>query len=141
MANTLALKAADLVPLATAHGGLLRMIRPLLPSIVASKADRGWFQIGFHILVGMMMAIAYAYVVEPAIKATPWAKGTIYALAVWLLNASVVLPVTGEGFAGSYHLSIAGILWFAVAHTLFFVTTAILFASLRPDETERQNAK
>jgi len=28
-------------------------------------------------------------------------KGSAYALVVWLLNAAVVLPATGDGFAGS----------------------------------------
>jgi hypothetical protein len=85
--NTIALKAADLVPLATAHGGLLRLLSPALP-------------------IG------------------PWLKGAIYAAAVWLLNAAIILPLTGEGFAGTAHLGAAGITWFAAAHTLFFLLLA-----------------
>jgi hypothetical protein len=43
----------------------------------------------------------------------------------------VVLPLTGEGFAGSTHLTFAGMLWFAAAHTLFFVALGWLYARLR----------
>jgi hypothetical protein len=47
------------------------------------------------------------------------------------LNAFVVLPATGEGFAGSAHLTLAGIMWFAVAHTLFFMVLATAYGALR----------
>jgi hypothetical protein len=48
----------------------------------------------------------------------------------WLINASVVLPASGEGFAGSAHLTIAGIAWYAASHTLYFLTLAYGFARL-----------
>jgi hypothetical protein len=38
---------------------------------------------------------------------------------------------TGDGIAGSRRLTVAGMAWFAAAHTLFFVTQAILYAQLR----------
>jgi hypothetical protein len=58
-------------------------------------------------------------------------KGSAYALVVWLLNAAVVLPATGDGFAGSAHLSLADMIWFAGAHTLFFVLLAGLYGRLK----------
>jgi hypothetical protein len=122
--NTLALKAADLVPLATARGGLLRLIKPWL-SLVAPVPNSAEFQTGFHLFVGILMALFYAYALEPWLPRGAWLKGFLYALAVWLLNAIVVLPATGEGFAGSAHLTLPGMIWFAVAHTLFFVLLAI----------------
>jgi len=142
--NTLALKAADWIPLATARGGLLRLIRPWCgPILQASGVAAAWrragapapgspaFQIGFHVAVGLAMALFYAFVLEPLLTGRPWLKGATYALAVWFLNAVVVLPATGEGFAGSAHLTLAGMVWFAGAHILFFVPLAILFAALR----------
>jgi hypothetical protein len=135
--NTIALKAADLVPLATAHGGLLRLLSgwlgPLLQAsgiaslwtgIGGPAADTALFQTGFHLAVGIGMALFYAFVLEPALPAGPWLKGAIYAAAVWLLNAAIVLPLTGEGFAGTAHLGVAGIIWFAAAHTVFFLLLA-----------------
>jgi hypothetical protein len=141
--NTLALRAADLISLPTAHGGLLRLLSRWL-----SRPSQHWgisslwsaagfpepnapiFQTSFHLFVGMLMALFYAFVLEPVLSGGPFAKGAIYAAALWLLNACLVLPATGEGFAGSVHLSVAGIAWFAAAHTLFFLTLTYMFASL-----------
>jgi hypothetical protein len=68
--NTVVLKAADLIHLPTAHGGLLRLLsfgfsKPLQQSGIASiwwafgapALATQTFQIGFHILVGLMMAL------------------------------------------------------------------------------------
>jgi len=41
------------------------------------------------------------------------------------------LPLTGEGFAGSAHLTFAGMAWFAAAQTLFFVAVALIYRALR----------
>lgn len=95
------------------------------------------FQTGFHVAVGLLMALAYVYVVEPLLKGGAWTKGFVYALAVWLLNAFVVLPLTGEGVAGSTHLALAGMVWFAAAHTLFFVWLAVMYSWLRSDRGTR----
>jgi len=65
------------------------------------------FQIGFHLVVGILMALFYAFVLEPLLPRGVWLEGWIYAVAVWILNAAVVVPATGEGFAGSAHLSLA----------------------------------
>jgi hypothetical protein len=59
------------------------------------------FQVGFHILVGLMMALFYAFVLEPAMPWSTTVKGLVYLAVVWLVNALIVLPATGEGFAGS----------------------------------------
>ena len=128
--NTAALAAADLVPLATAHGGLLRLLVVMSADAFPIPMGRG-FQAGFHIVVGLAMALFYALVLEPLLRGPSWLRGLIYAVAVWLTNAAVVLPATSEGFAGSRHLTLAGMLWFAAAHTLFFVLLAVLYARLR----------
>jgi hypothetical protein len=46
------------------------------------------------------------------------------------VNALIVLPATGEGFAGSANLTLAGIAWFAAAHCIFFMMLAYGFAFL-----------
>ena len=38
-------------------------------------------------------------------------------------------------FAGSRHLTLAGMVWFAAAHTLFFVVLAVLYARLQGGHT------
>lgn len=123
--NSLLLRAADLIPLATAHGGLLRLLQTITGIHVTATAAFRW---EFHAAVGLAMAVVYAYVLEPNLPGSPFVKGLLYALTVWVLNAAVVLPLTGEGFAGSRHLTVAGMAWFAAAHTVFFVGLALLYA-------------
>lgn len=142
--NTAVLKLADFISLPTAHGGLLRLISPWFAEpMKRSGLTFLWqhtggplpnspiFQTGFHLAVGVAMAIFYAFAVEPFLGGRAVVKGLIYAAAVWLLNAAVVLPLTGEGFAGSEHLALAGMAWFAAAHTLFFVILSLLYRVLR----------
>jgi len=121
--NMLALAAADFVPVATAHGGLLR----LLVRFGLHAPATPQFQAAFHILVGLLMAVVYAFVLDPLLNGTALVKGLIYAAGVWLINAVFVLPMTGEGLAGSRHLSLLGMAWFAAAHTLFFVLLALFY--------------
>jgi len=127
--NTAVLAAADLVPLATAHGGLLRLLVILTGGAISPTG--AVFQTGFHVAVGLAMAVFYAFILEPFLRGPSWLRGLLYALAVWLANAAIVLPATGEGFAGSRHLTLAGMVWFATAHTLFFVVQAVLYSRLR----------
>jgi hypothetical protein len=141
--NTLALKAADLISLPTAHGGLLRLITLGFSGVLqqsgissvwtqmgAPAPNSPTFQIGFHILVGLMMSIIYGFVLEPLMPWGATVKGLAYAIGLWLINAIIILPVTGEGFAGIASLSVAGILWFAAAHTLFYMMLAYGFELL-----------
>jgi hypothetical protein len=127
--NTAVLAAADLVPLATAHGGLLRLLVILTGGAISPTG--ALFQTGFHVAVGLAMAVFYAFALEPFLRGPSWLRGLLYALVVWLANAAIVLPATGEGFAGSRHLTLAGMVWFATAHTLFFVVQAMLYSRLR----------
>jgi hypothetical protein len=128
--NTLVLAAADLVPLSTAHGGLLRLLVTLTGGILRLPTGAS-FQTGFHVTIGLAMAQFYAFGLEPWMRGPSWRRGFSYGVAVWLVNAFVVLPIIGEGVAGSRSLTLVGIIWFAGAHMLFFVVQAILFARLR----------
>jgi hypothetical protein len=141
IANTLVLEAADLIPLVTARGGLLKLLKiylsapfaglgiaDLWASLPLPTPDSHAYKTGFHIFVGMLMALFYAYVVEPLLPGTALMKGLLYALAVWLANAFIVLPWIGEGIAGSANLDAGGMIYFAFAHTVFFVLLALLYA-------------
>ncbi len=128
--NSLLLLAADLVPLTTAHGGLLRLLQMMTGLHLPATSAFKW---GFHGAVGLGMALVYAYVMEPAFPASAIIKGLLYALVVWCLNSAFVLPLIGEGFAGSQHLTFAGMAWFAGAHTTFFVCLALLYAQFREE--------
>jgi hypothetical protein len=128
--NTLILDAARLVPLATGNGGLLRFLVMLTGGAFPAPAG-AVFQTAFHIGIGLAMALLYAFVLEPWMRVPSWLRGVLFATAVWLINALIVLPAIGEGIAGSRDLTLAGMIWFAGAHTLFFLVLAILFAQLR----------
>jgi hypothetical protein len=129
--NTLALHVARIVPVATGNGGLLRFFVMLSGGALSAPAGAA-FQNGFHIVTGLAMAFFYAFVLEPWIRVPSWLRGVLFATAVWLLNAIIVLPAIGEGIAGSHDLPLAGLVWFAGAHTLFFLVLAILFDRLHP---------
>ena len=78
------------------------------------------------------MAVVYVFFLEPRRGASPLLRGVLYGTAIWLLNALIVLPAIGEGIAGQYHLSAAGIGGFAVAHMSYFLTLSLLISSVRP---------
>lgn len=128
--NTLALDAAQLVPLATGNGGLLRFLVMLTGGDFPAPAGVV-FRTGFHIVIGLAMALFYAFALEPWMRVPSWLGGLLFATAVWLINALIVLPTIGEGIAGSRGLTLAGMAWFALAHTLFFLVFTILFDRLR----------
>lgn len=141
--NTSLLASVDAFGLKTAHGGLLRLLEDLAGGIAGQLGLTAWwstivtavssahFQFFFHVFVGLLMAIFYAYVVEPTSIGRPCVKGLIYAAFVWIVNAVIVLPLIGEGFAGSRSLGAGGMIGFAVAHTVFFVLLAVLYEPMR----------
>jgi hypothetical protein len=142
--NTALLSAAGAVGFVTARGGLLRLIEntgagvatalgqaSLWNDVVSRTASGPHFQNAFHVCVGLLMALFYAYAVEPLLTGAAWRKGLVYAAAIWLLNAFGVLPLIGQGIAGSRSLGIAGMVGFACIHTVFFVLLAVLYPSLR----------
>lgn len=136
LGNELLLAAAGLVPLATADGGLLRL------AVVSSGGrlhppSSYAFGVLFHVLIALLMALAYAWLLEPHLPGSAWRKGWQYALAVWLLNAFVVLPAIGKGVAGHLSINVAGMLWFALAHAAFFLVLAWMYQRLYRGGTAR----
>lgn len=126
LANMAALALCDLAGIATAHGGLLKLVRMVtgLPPLGAAG------QQVFHFAVGLAMALAYGLALEPRLPGKPLTKGLIYAALVWIANAAFVLPITGEGFAGLRYITLPGMLLFAMAHMLFFTLLAVIYPRL-----------
>jgi hypothetical protein len=122
--NLAALWSAELIHLPTAHGGLLKLLVQFTGLSLPHVAS---FKIAFHVVVGLAMAVIYALFLEPRWPASALTLGLAYAAIVWVGNAFVVLPLIGAGIAGSAVLSAPGILWFAAAHTIFFVVLALLY--------------
>ncbi len=143
--NTALLAAADAISLVTARGGLLKLLTVAFgSSLTRLGVGALWtqsglpapggttFQLGFHVVVGLAMALLYGLALEAWLAGPPWRKGLVYAMVVWLANALIVLPLLGEGVAGSRSLGLPGIACFAAVHTMFFVGLAVLFAHAMP---------
>lgn len=84
----------------------------------------------FHVIVGLILAVIYALFLEPRLRKvfTPLVSGLFYALGVWLVNAWIVLPLLGMGIAGESIVRPIGMIYFAFAHTTFFVILSLLYA-------------
>jgi hypothetical protein len=151
-ANMALLGTASAAGITTAHGGLLllfektvRHLAPLLRLVAQTNqwsilpVSSVWFQNGFHVLTGLFMAIFYAYILDQRLYGRPLVKGLLYGTAVWLFNAFVVLPLTGEGIAGSAHLNAIGMISFAVSHMAFFEVLSVLYGCLIEAKTNNNS--
>ena len=138
--NILLLNLADALGIVTARGGLQRLVKLWVTAPITRSGigeiwgglglpgpDSAVFRTGFKVCVGLGMAIFYALVLETRLPGGTLSKGLAYALFAWLLNAFAVLPLLGEGIAGSRVLTVFGMLWFAVAHTVFFIAVAVIY--------------
>ena len=130
--NTAMLEAADWIPLVTARGGLLKLLKIYFASPLAGLgvADlwaacifplptRMLSRRGFTSSSGCLWRCSTLSHSSPFSLDRQLVKGLVYALLVWLANAFIVLPWIGEGIAGSGFLSAAGMIYFTVAHTSF----------------------
>ena len=142
--NILLLNLADALGIVTARGGLQRLVKLFVTAPIARsgvgevwismglpRPDSAIFRTGFKVCVGLGMAILYALVLETRLGGNTFAKGATYAAFAWILNAFLVLPLLGEGIAGCKVLTIFGMLWFAVAHTAFFIAVAVIYGRLK----------
>ena len=59
------------------------------------------FQTGFHFVVGLAMALFYAFVLEPWMRAPSWLRGVLFATAVWLIQQIAIVLDTLNRSLGS----------------------------------------
>jgi hypothetical protein len=132
----------------TTHGGLLRLLALGVVRVGHSPGINPAYPADAQPLfaAGVSGGIPYRYGPvdgrrlcifsgTPA-PSSPLLRGVLYGTAIWLLNALIVLPAIGEGIAGQYHLSAAGMGGFAGAHMSYFLTLSFLTSSLRPINLE-----
>jgi hypothetical protein len=126
--NTALLSAADYFHLVTARGGLLSLFLEVARRYVtvSSSYQTYGFQQAFHVAVGIVMGIAYAFLFARR-RGSAWTRGATYGALVWLANACFVLPMIHQGFAGYRVIRVSGMLYFACAHMVFFLLSAALF--------------
>lgn len=145
MVNILILDSFDALGIVTARGGLQKLMRlwlggPLYKAGVAQAwtafglpaADTVLFKNGFKVSVGLLMACAYAVLIEPRLTGTSLRRGLIAAVLFWCLNAFVVLPLLHEGVGGLSTLTPIGMLAYAAAHTAFFAVLSKLLEVFKP---------
>ena len=145
--NTVGLAASSRFGIATAHGGLLKFCETLLFHLMhlaglehtAFEWPSGAFgKTVFHVAVGYLMAFVYGVWLAHILKGSPLKKGLSYGAALWALNALVVLPLVGEGIAGTNEIGTIGVASFALIHTSFFVILALVYEQInRSDQNTR----
>lgn len=135
--NMAMLAVADKFGLVTARGGLLKLASNFLVAQMSQYGEAqaaSWlidftgtpvFQAAFHFVVGLLMAVVFVKFAGGYLERYAWSAGFIAATFVWIINAAVILPLLGEGVAGSHAISPAGIIYFAVAHTAFFILLSL----------------
>ena len=57
--------------------------------------------IGLNLLIGLVLGVVYARVVEPMLGGPGWQKGLLFALIPWLISIAAFLPIMGGGFLGT----------------------------------------
>ena len=136
-ANMALLSIADAARINTGQGGLLRLFAMMIRRLARSFHLIDGLsnlqlpsQAIFHIVTGLAMAVAYALIIEPRLPGRPFSKGLVYGTVVWCVNAFLVLPLIGEGIAGTRNVNTVGLIVFAVAHMTFFLALSTLYGAL-----------
>lgn len=140
LVNTAMLHASHLFGIDTGDGGLLKFLAIKLGfapidwqhGLLALLPMSVWKTV-FHVMTGMGMALFYIGVIVPLLqrKCSPTVMGLLYGAALWMINAAWILPSLGMGFAGADELEVGGIAYYALAHTVFFMLLAWLYAAFR----------
>ena len=68
--------------------------------IVEYTTDVFYAAIAIHLVIGLGLALIYAYFVEPRIPGTDLGRGLAFAFFPWVLSLIVFLPLVGAGFLG-----------------------------------------
>src|SRR5205823_3461724 len=59
-----------------------------------------YLSIGVHFAVGLVLALVYAYIVEPRMWGPGWIRGSLFAIVPWVFSVVVFFPLVGGGFLG-----------------------------------------
>ena len=108
LANSAAIRLAQLTPIPPGTGGLAKMSLGLTNQLLAALGfgallPANFGPLGqeiFHTCIGITMALIYALFVYRWLKGPGWLRGLVFCQIMWLLQAFVVLPWTGAGPLG-----------------------------------------
>ncbi len=146
--NTVVLEVAPLLHINAGKGGLLQLFRRevqhWLPSLLPFLSRVGLKHpptlagfLWFHYVTGLAMIMVYFYVFALLLSGSEWWKSSAFSLVPWLVNAALVFPALGQGFAGARSTPWPGLIYFLFANWLFVVVSALAyrFMSDRPPKT------
>ena len=68
--------------------------------VAERTADGVMLAIGANLVMGLILALAYARFIEPLLSGPGWWRGVRFALIPWLLSLALFLPLMGGGFFG-----------------------------------------
>lgn len=136
--NTAILKLAPLLHIHPGSGGLLQLLL-LYTQRFAPRSLNALHTLGlrkppslagflwFHYVTGMAAILVYFYLFAKHMRGARWWRATVFAMLFWLINAGLVLPLLGEGFAGIGAVSSSGVLYFFFANWVFVVVSALSY--------------
>lgn len=82
-------------------GLIARWFAVLSNNLVTERTgDQVALALAVNLAIGLILAVIYAYVVEPVLSGPGWKRGLLFALVPWLLSILIFLPLTGAGFLG-----------------------------------------
>ncbi|MGD9809240.1 MAG: hypothetical protein AB7E76_00070 [Deferribacterales bacterium] len=138
--NTFMLKIAPVIKIKAGAGGLFGLLKKHYGTAFTEVGLSGaWTALGlpqpgtllfyilFHSFIGFMMSILYVYAIEKYLAGTGIRKGAVFSMLPWLFNSIVVLPMLGNGFAGSRVIGLVGITYFFIANGVFGILLGYLY--------------
>ena len=139
--NTLVLEAAPQLHINPGKGGLLQLfhrgVQHWMPSLLPFVSRLGLKQpptlagfLWFHYVTGLAMVLAYFFIFTPRLGGSEWWKSNAFSLFAWLINAAIVLPALGQGFAGVRSTPLPGAVYFFFANWLFVIVSALCYRAL-----------
>ncbi|MBI3586996.1 MAG: DUF2938 family protein [Ignavibacteriales bacterium] len=102
-------------------------IPKMLGSFMGVPVIIGWFA---HFMIGVVLAVGYAYVFYPKLSAAPWLKGLIFSIIPWLAAQVMVNPMMGAGlFAMNTPAPMMMVMGSLVGHTVYGITLGLVYGS------------
>ncbi len=69
--------------------------------VTERTTDGAVLAISLNLLMGLVLALVYARLVEPILGGPGWRKGVLFSLIPWILSIVAFLPLMGGGFLGT----------------------------------------
>lgn len=127
--------------------GIAQWFAALTNNLVTERTgDQVALALAVNLAIGLILAVIYAYFVEPNLSGPGWRRGMIFALVPWLLSILVFLPLVGGGVLGmDLGAGILPILGNLILHLVYGAVLGGYYAiatdrGIEPNEIEHLNA-